>query len=77
MAYTTEQQAQLDMQLAIQADNFTKTAAQDAKRARLELIRMAKETLIENARNKSIDERDVSASDITAFATTLESFLNT
>jgi hypothetical protein len=76
MAYTTEQQAQLDMQLAVQADNAAKTAVQDAKRARLELIRLAKETLIENARNKTVDEREISAADITAFATTLESYIN-
>jgi hypothetical protein len=76
MAYTTEQQSQLDMQLAIQADSAAKMAVQDAKRARLELIRLAKETLIENARNKAVDEREISAADITTFATTLEGFVN-
>jgi hypothetical protein len=30
------------MQLAVQADSAAKTAVQDAKRARLELIRLAK-----------------------------------
>ena len=48
----------------------------ERKRIRLESIRLAKETLIENSRSKSIDERDVSADDIKNFANILYNFVN-
>lgn len=47
----------------------------EEKRAKLETIRLAKETLIENSRSKSVDERDVSAEDITSFAKILQDFI--
>jgi hypothetical protein len=42
----------------------------------LESVRLAKEVLLENARNKPIDDREVSADEITAFAETLISYVN-
>lgn len=51
-------------------------AASAAKQARLDAIRMAKETLVENARSKPVDARDITASDITAFADTLIAYIN-
>ena len=72
MALTTEQQDQIEFAAAMaQANSLMET-----KRARLEAIRLAKETLIENARSKAVDSRDVSADDITAFATTLTAYVN-
>lgn len=72
MAYTPEQEFQLELE--------TKRAAnQDSsemKRAKLEVVRLAKEVLLENARNKPTDNRDVSAEEITAFAETLISYVN-
>lgn len=50
--------------------------AAEEKRTRLEAVRLAKETLIENARNKPIDGRDVTADEITAFANTLTTYVN-
>lgn len=76
MAFTAEQQAQLDIQLAVEADRFTKQAALEAKRAKLEALRMAKETLAENNRSKPVDTREVTAADITAFADTLITYVN-
>ena len=72
MAYTPEQEFQLELE-------SQRAANQDAaenKRAKLEAVRLAKEVLIENARNKPIDRRDVSAAEITAFAETLISYVN-
>lgn len=46
------------------------------RNARLELLRTAKEIIIENKRNKPVAERDVSEAEIVAFATTLEGFLD-
>ena len=40
----------------------------EARRAKLELLRMAKEIVVENARNKPVDEAGVTAAEIAAFA---------
>ena len=45
--------------------------AMDSRRVKLELLRMAKETLVENARNKPIEESEVTATAIVAFANEL------
>jgi hypothetical protein len=42
----------------------------------MELVRLAKETLIENDRSKPADERGVTASDITTFADALNTYVN-
>ena len=72
MALTTEQENQVEYAIAM----ATATAGSEQKRARLEAVRLAKETLIENARSKSVDERDVTAADITAFAATLVAYID-
>jgi len=80
MALTSEQQASVDMAIAIETSRAegqaTAQAASDAKRIKLEALRLAKEVLIENARYKSVDSRDVTATDITTFATTLTTYIN-
>jgi hypothetical protein len=50
--------------------------ALEAKRAKLETIRLAKEVLMENARSKPVDSREVTATDITAFAAVLQAHIN-
>ncbi len=72
MALTAEQQFQMDLETARSANQM----AMQAKQAKLEAIRLAKETLIENARSKPVDARDVTAADITAFAAALEAHIN-
>ena len=76
MALTAEQQAQLDTQLALQDSQLAKQSELEARRTRLEAVRLAKEVLIENARSKPVDARDVSAADIQAFAQTLVAYIN-
>ena len=76
MALTTEQQAQVDIQLAVENARHANQMQVETVRVRLEAIRLAKETLIENARSKPVDSRDVLASDIQAFAQTLVSYIN-
>ena len=76
MALTVEQQAQVDIQNATEAVRHANQLELEARRAKLEAIRLAKETLIENARSKPVDSRDVSAADIQAFAQTLVSYIN-
>ena len=65
MALTAEQQAQIDFDNEMQKVH-----------RKMELIRLAKEVVLENARVKSVDERDVTAADITAFADTLLTYIN-
>ena len=76
MALTAEQQSQLDFQEALDANRRVYEQAMEARRTKLEAVRLAKETLIENARSKPVDSRDVSAADIQAFAQTLVSYIN-
>jgi hypothetical protein len=72
-------QAQMALQLANQQEienlRHTNQMAAEAQRNRLEVIRLAKETLIENARNKPVEESAVSAADITAFARELTNYI--
>ena len=72
MALTTEQQDQLEFATAM----ANATAGGEQKRARLEAVRLAKETLIENARSKPVDERDITATDITTFAAALTAYID-
>jgi hypothetical protein len=69
------------------ADVYTKEQARDTvrrahdvameqRRARLEMVRLAKETLLENDRNKPTGERGVTAADITTFSDTLITYVN-
>lgn len=65
MALTVEQQNTIDLQNGIQA-----------RQNKLEAIRMAKDVLIENARSKPVDSREITAADITAFADALVASIN-
>ena len=76
MALTQEQQDQLAFQEASEASRRAHEVAMEQRRARLETVRLAKETLLENARSKPADSRDVSAADITAFASALTAYVN-
>ena len=80
MALTTEQQAQADIQAnaQMQVENIRNAnqAALEAKRAKMDAIRLAKDTLIENARSKPVDARDITAADITAFAQALIAYVD-
>lgn len=64
MALTEDQQFQLDMENTRHANQM----AAEIKRIRFDTVRLAKETLIENARNKPVGEGEVTAEDIIAFA---------
>jgi hypothetical protein len=76
MALTPEQQATVDIQVAVENVRHANQLAAQTKLARLESVRLAKEVLIENARSKPVDARDVSAEDITAFAGTLATYID-
>ena len=76
MALTTEQIDQIAYQEASEAGRRAHEMTMESRRAKLEAIRLAKETLIENARSKPVDSRDVTPADITAFANALVASIN-
>jgi hypothetical protein len=76
MALTTEQQAQVDIQTAVENARHANQLASEAKRAKLEAVRLAKEILVENARSLPADSREVTAAAVTAFAATLVNYVN-
>lgn len=76
MALTAEQQAQVEIQVATEAARFSHQIELEARRARLEVVRLAKDILIENSRSKPVDSRNVSADDIKAYAESLVSYIN-
>lgn len=76
MALTAEQQAEIDLQEAQQAGGRAHQLALEQLRVKMEAVRLAKETLLENDRSKPADERGVSASDITTFAAALNTYIN-
>ena len=72
MALSDQQQSEVEFAIAMTAAN----SANEVRRARLEAVRLAKETLIENARSKAVDARDVTAADITTFAAALTAYID-
>ncbi len=68
----TQQQHQQDLE----ASRRTHETEMNNRRSRLELVRIAKETLIENARNKPASEAvALTAEEITAFANELNNYV--
>ena len=80
MALTTEQQAQIDIQVAVQtavvSAQAAANAAEGAKQRKLEAVRIAHTTLLENKRNLPVEQRQITPSDITAFADSLNNYVN-
>ena len=74
--FTIEQQVQIDVANAIETVRHANQLEYQAKINKLETIRLAQQTLIENARSKPVDARDVTAADSTAFADTLMASIN-
>lgn len=76
MALTAEQQSQVDLNNAIEDNRAANQAAQEAKRTKLEMVRMAKDVLVENRRTQAAaDATDITASAITTLATDLTAFV--
>jgi hypothetical protein len=84
MASIEEMQAQMAAHQAAQLVSQQETEKarreheqeMEARRAKLELVRLAKEVLVENRRSAPADERDVTAQEITEFADTLASYVD-
>jgi hypothetical protein len=75
MALTPEQLSQVELTNAIEEQRNQNNLIMETRRAKIEFIRMARETLIENARNKPVSDREVTAEEIINFAAALEKFI--
>jgi hypothetical protein len=76
MALTAEQQGTLELQLAVETARHNNQMIFMTAQAKLDAIRIAQQTLIENARSKPADEREITPADIAAFATALVTATN-
>ena len=64
-------------QIQAQFDMLLKQEEMAAKNRKLDTLRLAQATLMENSRAKPVSERDVSAEDVISFAETLYTYVNT
>ena len=71
MSLTPEQEQMISMETT----RHNNSLEIEFRRSKLEAIRLAKETLIENARSKPVDQRDISAEDIKNFAEVLITYI--
>jgi hypothetical protein len=71
MAFTAEQQAQLDIQTAMETLRHNNQMIIMTAQMKLDAIRLAQQILIENARSKPADEREITPADIATFANAL------
>jgi hypothetical protein len=76
MILTVEQQAQVDMAIAIDTTRHANQMALLAAQQKSDAIRLAQQTLIENSRSKPADEREITPADIAAFANALVAATN-
>lgn len=56
--------------------NADSQAAIVAKQTKIEAIRIAQQTLVENRRNQPVDSREITAADIQAFAQSIIAYVN-
>jgi len=73
---TQARQEQQNAHRAVEASRREHEMLMDKRRVKLELLRMARDTLAENARNKPAEEAGVTATDIVAFANELTAQLD-
>ena len=77
MALTTEQQAQVDLQTAIESARVAAGAAETAKNRKMEILRMAKEILVENRRTQAAaDAVNITSATLTPLAEEITTYVN-
>jgi hypothetical protein len=76
MSLPTELANQVELQNSIENNRAANLAAAEAKRAKLELLRAAKEVVMENYRNSPATSAPITSEDIITMAEALETFAN-
>ena len=59
-----------------QIDNIEFQKASQSLNNKMEAVRIARDVLMENDRNKPVGDRGITAADITAFAQTIAQYVN-
>ena len=77
MALTAEQQAQIDFEKAMEAARTEARTTERSREHKLEALRIAQAAVLENYRNADAGAPDITAEQITTFAASLVSFVNT
>lgn len=75
MALTNEQQAALDVMKEQEKIRVDAQLVIESIKNKMEAVRIAKDVLTENNRSKPADARDISAEDITDFASTITNYI--
>jgi len=75
MALTTEQQAQIDFEKAMETARAESRAAERLRDTKLEAIRIAQNIVLENSRNATSGDQ-ITANDLTAIATDIIAYIN-
>lgn len=76
MALTAEQQAQVDIQTAIEDHRKVAETAAESRRIKLEMVRLAKEIIITNQGSLPIADRNVTSENVVSLATSLVAYIN-
>ena len=77
MALTAEQQAQVDLQTAVETARVAAMAPETARNRKMEALRMAKEILVENRRTQAAAEATaITSSTLNGLAEELITFIN-
>jgi hypothetical protein len=77
MALSPEMQAVVDQQKAIEDIRHNNQAVVEGKRIKMEVLRLAKEVLVENRRTKSLSEAtDITSANVKDFADVLTDYVN-
>lgn len=76
MALTAEQQAQVDVQTAIEDHRNLSKAAAENRRIKLEMVRLAKEIIITNEGNRPVADRNVTSEGVLDMAKVLVGYIN-
>lgn len=76
MTLTPEQQSQLDFSIEMENRRHAQTTEMALRNQKQEVLRMAKDILMENMRNAPVGERAITADDVITMATQLEVYLN-
>lgn len=76
MALTPEQQAEVDVDEAKAEGRREHELVMETRRNRMEMLRMARDTLTENRRDEPTGSRSITEGDIITFTTTLLAYVD-
>ena len=76
MALTAEQQVQIDYEKAMESARTEARMVERSREHKLEALRVAQAVVLENYRNADAGAPDITAEQITTFATSLAAFVN-